>query len=125
MIYSDIDLNFVENNMKELTTKTDLDAIKQSINNIILTRRGSYTKYQNPEFGCGVINLLGEKINSATKITIQNEIEFALENFEPRIRVIEVNVDDKKDNTLYIFIKYSVISLNLVDELEINTGILK
>jgi len=125
MIYSDIDLKFEEDENGELKKKEDLESIKQSILNIILTRRGAYSRFQDPYFGCGVLNLIGEKISSATKIMIQDEIETALENFEPRVRLIDVSVTSSRDNELHILVKYTVISLNLVDELEVDLGVIK
>lgn len=125
-IYVDFGFDMEENDLKEITIKTDLEAIKQSIKHIILTRKGSYTKYQDPDFGCGVLSLLGEKISSATKILIADEIEMALGNYEPRVDVIEVTVEESTDvNELFLLIKYEVLSISFVDELEISLDVLK
>lgn len=124
-IYSDLNFDIELNEDGDLNIKEDLDAIKQSITNIILTRPGEYVKYQNPYFGCGVMDLIGEKITSATVLLIQNEITLALENFEPRIRVLTVGVEEKIEYTLSILIKYNVVSIDFTDELVIDVDIIK
>lgn len=125
-IYSDLNFDLELDSNQNLKIKTDIDAIKQSIKHIILSRRNQKTKFQNPEFGCGINDLLGEKINTSTEILIKREIENALGNFEPRIEVIDVEVDDLPDlNTVNILIKFTVISLQLDDELLINLEVIK
>ena len=57
---------------------------------------------------------------------MQEEVTLALENFEPRIEVVEVVADSTNDfNTLKILIKYNVVSLDLIDELSIDVDIIK
>lgn len=124
-IYTDLNFDFEQDDNGELKIKYDLEAIKQSIRNIVLTRRGSRTKYQDPNFGCGVLDRIGEKITSSTMLLIEEDVTFALENYEPRIRVSEVTVEGIEPNTLTILIKYNVISLDFVDEITINLEVIK
>lgn len=125
-IYSDIDQDFMLNSEGDVDVLEDLDAIKQSIKNIILTPSGQRTRYQDPEYGCGVFTLLFEKMNSVTELLLQEEIESALGNFEPRVELIEVEVTGNPTNNSYeILIKYKVLSINIVDDVVIDLEVLK
>lgn len=126
IIYSDIDLDFTQTTEGDVKVIYNLDAIKQSIKNIILSPHGSRTIYQDPYFGCGVFKLLFEKMSSVTEILIQEEIESALNNYEPRIEIIELNVEGHENNNFYeVLIKYRVLAINIEDELTIDLEILK
>ena len=126
IIYSDFDLDLTQTDEGDITVLYNLAAIQQSIRNIVLTPVGSRTKFQDPDFGCGVFSLLSEKITSATEILIQEEIEMALGNYEPRIEVIEVSVEGDPDNYTYeILIKYKVLAVNIEDSLTIDLEVLK
>jgi phage baseplate assembly protein W len=125
-IYSDFDLALSTTDEGDITVLYNLDAIKQAIKNIVLTPIGSRTRYQDPDFGCGVFSLLSEKVTSATAILIQEEISMALGNYEPRIEVVEVNVDADSDNYTYeILIKYRVLAVSIEDSLTIDLEVLK
>lgn len=126
VIYSDFNFDLEQTSEGDIEVLYNLDAIRQSIKNIILTPIGSRTKYQDPDFGCGVFGLLGEKMTSATEILLQEEIETALNNYEPRVEVIEVTVEGNQDeNTYEILIKYRVLAVNIEDDLTIDLEVLK
>ena len=126
VIYSDLDFALDQTDEGDLNVLYNLDSIRQSIRNIILTPVGARTKYQDPDFGCGVFDLLGEKMNSATEILLQEEIETALNNYEPRVEVIEVTVESNQDaNTYQVEIKYKVLAVTIEDTLTIDLEVLK
>ena len=70
IIYSDVDMNFTINSEGDVDVLTNIEAVRQSIKNIILTPRKHRTRYQDPDYGCGVFNLLFEKMSSITEILI-------------------------------------------------------
>ena len=87
-IYSDFDFSFSKDIYGNLKKQIDLQSIKQSIKQILLTPIGSI-RY-NLEFGSNVHKALFEKINPVLEILLKQEIIFALENWEPRISVKDV-----------------------------------
>jgi hypothetical protein len=124
-IYSDIpyDLNIDE--FGDLILKEDVDAIKQSLHTIIMTKIGTKTKFQNPIFGAATSDLLFEKMNPFTASNLEEEVQFAIENWEPRISVDSISVEsDPNNHQIIVSITYSVISLNITEELTINLSVL-
>lgn len=103
--YSDFYLNFNRNyGSGDLARLTDEDAIISSLKNIIFTRKGERLFF--PEFGCNVQGLLFENYSQFTSDTLQTEIRTAVENFEPRIKTINITVNESQDAhsvELYIF----------------------
>jgi phage baseplate assembly protein W len=87
-------------------------AIARSIRNIVLTQPGE--KFFNPFFGSEVKNSLFENFDDITSITIKNEIENSIQNYEPRVELIEVNViPDYDNNTFNVTIIYRVIGADV------------
>jgi hypothetical protein len=124
-IYSDLNNLFELNTEGDLGVLYDLDSIRQAIKNLILTPKRSRTRYQDPLYGCGVFSLLMEKMSSATEIMMQDEIETAIDNFEPRVKAVEVSVTGTDDNTYTVLIKYRVLAVNIEDDLVIDLEVLK
>lgn len=115
-LYSDLDYLFIPNPISgDINPIKDIDAVKKSVVNLILTN--FYERPFQPEIGCGVRGLLFEL---ADPITIGNLIDAArlvLENFEPRVRVIDVIAKDDPDNNAYIMtIQFQVISNEQIAE---------
>ncbi len=109
-VYSDIDWLFTPNPISgDINPIKDIESVKKSVVNLILTN--FYERPFQPEIGCGVRGLLFEL---ADPITIANLIDAArlvLENFEPRIRVIDVTAVDDPDNNSYVMnIQFQIIS---------------
>jgi len=124
--YSDIDLEFTQTSEGNIGVLTGLDSIRQSIKNIILSPIKSRSKYQDPEFGCGVFDLLMEKMSGTIALILQEHIENALNDFEPRIEVIEISVNENAQANAYeILIKYRVLALDIEDDLTLDLEILK
>ena len=62
--------------------------------------------------GLSVEASLFEVVGSDISSSLTEEIKTLLENFEPRIKVLDIIVNDTQDyNGLYITIKYSIIGL--------------
>ena len=88
----------------------DAIAIKRSVRNLILTN--FYERPFHPELGCGIRELLFEPFTPITKLFLQRKIEEVLINYEPRINLTSVNVDDDQDrNRLVVDISFQVIGV--------------
>jgi len=89
--YSDFLNNFEKNPVTGFLARvTNEESVKQSIRNIILTRRGE--RFYDPLFGSEVMNALFEPMDEATFIAIKESIFDSINNFEPRAILKDVYV---------------------------------
>ena len=95
--FSDIDLDFSRNLVTSDVAKvTDVVAVKRSVKNLVQTN--FYERPFQPELGCGVRELLFENFTPMTRIFLEKKIQEVLLNYEPRIDLQSVKVDDDQDN---------------------------
>jgi len=95
--FRDIDLDFTRNAVtNDVNVVEDVVAIKRAVRNLVQTN--FYERPFRPELGCGVKELLFENFTPMTKIFLQRKIEEVLLNYEPRIDLQNVAVDDDQDN---------------------------
>lgn len=103
---NDFDLHPIK---KDLVRRTNEDAVKQSIRNIILTNTGE--RLYNPNFGSQISSLLFEQFSETTQSSLKNVIETAIKNHEPRAKLEDVRVEgDIDSNSLIVTILFSVIN---------------
>jgi len=100
-VYTDLDFAFRPIQMEsdlpgDIALKKDVEAVKQSVLNILKTNRGE--KPFLPSFGSNIKSYLFENIDESTRILIEEDIVFSLRNFEPRVNIIFVNVENLEDN---------------------------
>lgn len=109
-LFSDLNLLFAPNPVTgDINPIKDIEAIKKSVVNLILTN--FYERPFQPEIGCGVRGLLFELADAITINDIENAARLVLENFEPRIAVLDVNANDDPDNNSYtLSIQFQVLS---------------
>ena len=109
--FRDIDLDFGRNAVtNDVNIVEDVIAIKRSVKNLVQTN--FYERPFNPELGCGIRELLFENFTQMTKIFLQRKIEEVLINYEPRIQLQNVAVDDDQDkNRLVVDIYFYVIGV--------------
>jgi phage baseplate assembly protein W len=92
-IYADFDISFYRNPFTStISTKIDAEAIKQSIRNIILTNKGE--RPFEPNFGSNLRRYLFENFSLITKDQIETEIRTAINTFEPRVIIADLEVKD-------------------------------
>ena len=108
--YSDIDLRLRSHpSHGDVSPLNDLDAVRQSIRNLIMTAR--YERVFNPNLGCGVKALLFEPADNITMSSIREEVVNVLTKYEPRVKLIDVDVIDQHQlNSYTINIFFRVIS---------------
>ena len=82
----------------DLALKIDEEAVKESLKNIILMDKGE--KLFQPAFGGNIKAMLFELNSPATIKLIQEQIKATINNYEPRVQLIDVEVysliDDNK-----------------------------
>ena len=109
--FRDIDLDFDRNIVtNDVNVVENVVAIKRSVRNLIQTNY--YERPFNPELGCGIRELLFEPFTPMTKVFLERKIEEVLINYEPRIQLQNVEVDDDQDrNRLVVDIYFYVIGV--------------
>jgi len=60
-----------------------------------------YDRPFKPEMDAGIRKYLFELSSPVTVLRIKNAIEVAIENFEPRVELLNVVVDSKEDTNAY------------------------
>ena len=109
--WSDLDLDFNAHPVtKDVVTKTDVEAVKRSVRNLILTNR--YERPFQPEIDGGVTRHLFQLSTPSTKLDIKTAIQVAIANFEPRVQLIDVFVGGDLDrNGFDVTINFRVINV--------------
>ena len=111
--FKDISMSFQSNLLNnDLIAIKNVNAITRSIRNIVLTTPGE--KFFDPDFGSNVSNLLFENVDDITASQIQEEIEFSINNYEPRVKLLDVKVIADNDNASFdTIITYEVIGADV------------
>ena len=95
-IYKDLNMSFTKNPAtKDVARLFDIQAIKRSVKNIILTNK--YERPFNPDFGCNLRGFLFENITEPLLVIIKDRVAMAIEKYEPRVSVEDVVVKNSSD----------------------------
>ena len=119
--YRDLDFTFKQNpNTNDVGIKKNNAAVIQSCLNILRTNHGERPFDYN--FGANLRAYLFENMSNTTAANMATSIEVALINYEPRIRVLNVNIQTKpQDNEVFITVTGQVVSNNEI--IDISTTI--
>ena len=101
MIYKDLNLNFEKNTVtKDIQKITDVEAVKRSVRNLINTNH--YEKPFHPEIGSNLRAMLFENLTPQMNHLISKQIELLIRNYEPRVRLVQVNAQPSYDRNGYL-----------------------
>ena len=96
----------------DLIAIKNVTAIARSLRNLVLTTPGE--RFFNEELGSQVNNLLFENVDDITALSITNEIENVIENYEPRVELLDVNVFPNIDAySMDVKISYNIIGIEV------------
>lgn len=102
--------------------KEDVGAIKQSITNIILTRKGSVPGI--PHFGSDIYKLVFEPIDPLTEKLLKNYIFEAIQEFEDRVLVDSITIKEVPEyNRLVINLRFFYIDVDTGEYLQDDASI--
>jgi phage baseplate assembly protein W len=106
--YADIDLSFKVNPFtKDIYLKTDEDAVKTALKHLIQTK--NFERSFHPEIGTQIHSLMFENFSSAVKIAMERTIKESIQKFEPRVRLIDLTVQETADaNDLQVNIIFTL-----------------
>ena len=114
--FKDLSMTFQSNPLtKDLIGLKNENAIARSVKNIVFTVPGE--KFFNPRFGSRITQLLFENIDSITALSIQDEIESSIRQYEPRVDLKEVNVNARPDDNAFdVKIVYDIIGADIAPQ---------
>lgn len=124
--YSDPKIDIEKSSETGIIVLEDIASVKQALTVLIKTKKRSLTRFELPYFGSNIHKYLMEKISPLIASLIEEEIITAIDNYEPRVEVLEINIEAIPDNHVYdIYVKYKILSLDLEDELQIDLSVIK
>jgi phage baseplate assembly protein W len=108
--YADLDLAFRPNPVTgDINPIRDTEAIKRSVINLVLT--SFFERPFQPEIGSGVRGLLFEPADPITMHSIEEAVNRTIENFEPRVRVLDITSDFQEDDNSYrLTLEFQILS---------------
>lgn len=114
--FRDISLSLRANPLtRDLSILKNEQAIARSVQNLVLTIRGE--KFFEPIIGTSVNEILFENIDLLTARRIENQVIEVINNFEPRVELLETTVTPNYDEgAMNINIKYRIVGIDALPQ---------
>ena len=111
--FKDISMSFQVNPLNyDLIGLKNENAIARSVRNIVFTLPGE--KFFNEDFGSNISASLFENIDQISADQIVDEITQSIENYEPRVNLLDVQAFPNFDNNQFdVVIAYEIIGANV------------
>jgi len=111
VVYSDFFTDLDKHPIRStVLRKTNVDAVKQSLRNLMLTDRGE--RLFQPNLGGNIRAMLFENITAQTFLTMQEHIRDVIEAHEPRADVIDVYIaQTSQEHEVQITIVFRVVNV--------------
>ena len=111
--FKDISMTFQANPLNlDLIGLKNENAIARSVRNIVFTLPGE--RFFNENFGSRISASLFENIDDITANIIVDEITESIDNFEPRVELIDVEAFPNFDNNSFdVIIRYDIIGADV------------
>jgi len=101
------------NNLYDIADSRDADAIKNVLKNLFSFKKGE--RILLPEFGNPFYDVLYESMTPDFKTKVINIVTKAIQDWEPRITILNVNVNTNPDkNEVYVEIIYRFKYKNII-----------
>lgn len=121
-IYSDFDRNLTVNPLsRDVVVNYDEVAVKQAMQNLLLTSTGE--RLMQPTIGSNIRSTLFEPNTPATMVILKQQIIDTINNFEPRVTLIDVELNSDYDADtvivkIYFYIRNREVPLSTTVLLE-------
>ena len=111
--FKDISLSFDPHPItKDLPVLKNANAIRRSVRNLVQTIPGE--RFFRPNLGSSVYDSLFDLMDFGTATLIESEIITTLDNFEPRVSNVQVQVDPRYDqNNFDVTIFFDIVGQEL------------
>ena len=92
------------------------ESIKTSLYLLLTTTQGE--RIMELEYGCDLNSIMFKPLDLNLKTFISNNIKSAIQKWEPRVNVLDVEVaNERNDPVISINVKYKIIETDTVDSL--------
>jgi phage baseplate assembly protein W len=118
-VYSDLNNEFKINDYTgDVLRKIDAAAVHQSLSNLFRTKY--YDRCFHPEIGTFIENIIFKPANSFYIETMKSELENLIKNYEPRIKVIKLDILQDQFTPSFVKIKlsYEILNIGIIDTYE-------
>ena len=111
--FKDLSMSFKTNPLNDdLIGLKNTSAIARSLKNIVFTQPGE--KFFQPDFGSRVSESLFENVDEVSALSIRDEIRSSIINYEPRVKLNNVNVNLNPDeNEINLSITYEIVGVDI------------
>jgi phage baseplate assembly protein W len=111
--FKDISMSFQVNPLNnDLISITNETAIARSVRNLIFTLPGE--RFFNQNLGSRVSKVLFENMDEISASVIKDEIENTINNYEPRVDLISVEVSPNYENNEFnVTINYYIVGIDV------------
>jgi phage baseplate assembly protein W len=117
--YKDIDLSFTNKTTGEIYKKTNAASVKQAVKNLLLTNRTE--KPFQPYYGGELNKFLFELSTEFDEQDIKDHILLAIENYEPRARVLDIQVYIFPDSyEAKVTVVFQIVSTSEIASVEVS-----
>lgn len=108
-INKDIDCTFtVSPTTQEIYKKTEANAVRQAVKNLLMSERGVYPF--RPFMGAGLENILFSLSTDLDISDIESRVRSTIETYEPRAIIKKIKVKIQEDyNSVDLYILFSVV----------------
>jgi len=103
-LYLDLDLTFGQTATKDVAKRVDVNAVKQSLRNLLFIRKGE--KPFRPEIGSDLHKVLFEPMDFLTVDLMRDIIKEVIKKYEPRVTLQDVEINPQYDSNSYDVILY-------------------
>ena len=111
--FKDLSMTFQSSPLNDdLIALKNANAIARSLRNIVFTLPGE--KFFNPNFGSRITESLFENIDEISATVIVDEIRESIDNYEPRVELIDVKAFPNYENNAFdVNIVYEIIGIEI------------
>jgi phage baseplate assembly protein W len=109
-LFSDLDFNFTAHPVTgDLVRRYDDNAVKQSIQNLLLTR--NFERPFHSDIGSPIRQLLFDNPGPMFNVMLKRAIIDVINNYEPRVQILDVRVDDYSDmNSVSVTLEFKIVN---------------
>jgi len=114
--FKDISMSFQTNPLNyDLIALKNESAIARSLRNLVLTLPGE--RFFNENLGSNINQSLFDNIDDISASVIKDQIETTINNYEPRVNLIEVIVSPNfDDNEFNVTINYRIVGIDVLPQ---------
>ena len=108
--YSDLDFNFTAHPVTgDIVRRFDENSVKAALKNLILT--SNYERPFHSEIGSPIKRLMFEPATPMLQVMLQRAIIDTVNNFEPRVELLNVDVVvDPDEYSVYVTIEFRIVN---------------